>query len=177
MHFAGNSKDHKIPSATGEDPTLHSRLGSNCPLLLNHSHCRDWNKYTKLFYIFVLSDLPEQTEEHANLSKALTHIRDAIAGVDVRVSEYERHQRLQEVWNRMENRSVAKLKSGNTFRKQDMMGQTLRHQGMLLWKTATSRLKGYNIWFPTDCYSTVNVIELLYWNWSCDITFCLCWLS
>lgn len=44
----------------------------------------------------------------------------------------------------MENRSAAKLKNGHTFRKQDMMGpgQTLKHQGLLLWKTATGRLKG-----------------------------------
>lgn len=67
-----------------------------------------------------------------------------IAAVDLSVSEYERHQRLREVWNRMENRSAAKLKNGHTFRKQDMMrpGQTLKHQGVLLWKTATGRLKG-----------------------------------
>uniref|UniRef100_A0A3Q3J700 PH domain-containing protein n=1 Tax=Monopterus albus TaxID=43700 RepID=A0A3Q3J700_MONAL len=66
-----------------------------------------------------------------------------IAAVDLRVSENERHQRLQGVWNRMENRSSAKLKNGHTFRKQDMMGpgQTLQHQGLLLWKTATGRLK------------------------------------
>lgn len=64
--------------------------------------------------------------------------------MDLSVSEYERHQRLQEVWNRMENRSVAKLKNGYTFRKQDIMGagQMLKHQGLLLWKTATGRLKG-----------------------------------
>lgn len=67
-----------------------------------------------------------------------------IAAVDLSVSEYERQQRLQEVWSRMENRSSAKLKNGHTFRKQDMMGpgQTLKHQGLLLWKTATGRLKG-----------------------------------
>lgn len=67
-----------------------------------------------------------------------------IAAVDLSVSEYEQHQRLQEVWNRMENRSTAKLKNGHTFRKQDMMGpgQMLKHQGLLLWKTATGRLKG-----------------------------------
>ncbi|KAM4719475.1 rho guanine nucleotide exchange factor 28 isoform 2-T2 [Anableps anableps] len=98
----------------------------------------------------ILQYTQEQTEEHANLSKALTHIREVIAAVDLRVSEYERHQRLQEVWNRMENRSTAKLKSGNTFRKQDMMGQTLRHQGMLLWKTATGRLKDVLALLLTD---------------------------
>uniref|UniRef100_A0A673CH20 PH domain-containing protein n=1 Tax=Sphaeramia orbicularis TaxID=375764 RepID=A0A673CH20_9TELE len=85
-----------------------------------------------------------ETEEHTDLSKALAQIREVIAAVDLRVSEYERHQRLQEVFNRIENRSSAKLKNGHTFRKQDMMrpGQTLKHQGVLLWKTATGRLKG-----------------------------------
>uniref|UniRef100_A0A3Q0R2V5 Rho guanine nucleotide exchange factor 28 n=1 Tax=Amphilophus citrinellus TaxID=61819 RepID=A0A3Q0R2V5_AMPCI len=75
-----------------------------------------------------------------------------IAGVDLRVSEYERHQRLQEVINRMENRSAAKLKSGHTFRKQDMMGpgQVLKHQGVLLWKTATGRLKDVLALLLTD---------------------------
>lgn len=71
------------------------------------------------------------------------------------VSEYEQHQKLQEVWNRMENRSAAKLKNGHAFRKQDMMGpgQTLKHQGLLLWKTATGRLKG-----DADIYFDVRLI-------------------
>ncbi|KAM4532648.1 rho guanine nucleotide exchange factor 28 isoform 7-T8 [Fundulus diaphanus] len=100
----------------------------------------------------ILHYTQEDTEEHGNLSKALAHIREVIAAVDLRVSEYERHQRLQEVWNRMENRSSAKLKSGLAFRKQDMMGpgQTLRYQGMLLWKTATGRLKDVLALLLTD---------------------------
>ncbi|KAM7368740.1 hypothetical protein PAMP_013050 [Pampus punctatissimus] len=91
----------------------------------------------------ILHYTQEETEEHTHLSKALVQIREVIAAVDLSVSEYERHQRLQEVWNRMENRSTTKLKNGHTFRKQDMMapGQTLKHQGLLLWKTATGRLK------------------------------------
>lgn len=82
--------------------------------------------------------------EHADLTKALAQIRGVIAAVDLSVSEYEQHQRLQDVCGRMENRSAAKLKNGHAFRKQDMMapGQTLKHQGPLLWKTATGRLKG-----------------------------------
>ncbi|XP_044189814.1 rho guanine nucleotide exchange factor 28 isoform X2 [Thunnus albacares] len=91
----------------------------------------------------ILQYTQEETEEHAQLSKALVQIREVIAAVDLSVNEYEQHQRLQGVWNRMENRSIAKLKNGHTFRKQDMMGpgQTLKHQGLLLWKTATGRLK------------------------------------
>ncbi|XP_071321529.1 rho guanine nucleotide exchange factor 28 isoform X2 [Trachinotus anak] len=100
----------------------------------------------------ILQYTQEETEEHADLSKALAQIRELIAAVDLRVSEYERHQRLQEVWNRMENRSSAKLKNGHTFRKQDMMGpgQTLKHQGLLLWKTATGRLKDVLALLLTD---------------------------
>ncbi|XP_044031288.1 rho guanine nucleotide exchange factor 28 isoform X2 [Siniperca chuatsi] len=91
----------------------------------------------------ILQYTQEETDEHVDISKALVQIREVIAAVDMSVSKYERHQRLQEVWNRMENRSAAKLKNGLTFRKQDMMGpgQTLKHQGLLLWKTATGRLK------------------------------------
>ncbi|XP_040013319.1 rho guanine nucleotide exchange factor 28 isoform X2 [Xiphias gladius] len=100
----------------------------------------------------ILQYTQEDTEEHAGLSKALAKIREVIAAVDLRVSEYERHQRLQEVWSRMENRSSAKLKNGHTFRKQDMMGpgQTLKHQGLLLWKTATGRLKDVLALLLTD---------------------------
>ncbi|KAK9532337.1 hypothetical protein VZT92_009725 [Zoarces viviparus] len=100
----------------------------------------------------ILRYTQEDTVEHADLSKALAQIREVIAAVDLSVSEYERRQRLQEVWNRMENRSAAKLKNGHTFRKQDMMGpgQTLKHQGPLLWKTATGRLKDVLALLLTD---------------------------
>ncbi|XP_068190406.1 rho guanine nucleotide exchange factor 28 [Antennarius striatus] len=100
----------------------------------------------------ILQYTQEETEEHADLSKALVQIREVIAAVDLSVSEYEQHQKLQEVWNRIENRSAAKLKNGHTFRKQDMMGpgQTLKHQGLLLWKTATGRLKDVLALLLTD---------------------------
>ncbi|KAF7659596.1 hypothetical protein LDENG_00295630 [Lucifuga dentata] len=100
----------------------------------------------------ILRYTQEGSDEHADLSKVLAQIRDIITAVDLKVSEYERHQRLQEVWNRMENRSATKLKNGHTFRKQDMMGpgQTLKHQGLLLWKTATGRLKDVLALLLTD---------------------------
>ncbi|XP_067341357.1 rho guanine nucleotide exchange factor 28 isoform X3 [Channa argus] len=100
----------------------------------------------------ILQYTEEGTEEHATLSKALAQIREVIAAVDSRVSENELHQKLQEVWNRMENRSSAKLKNGYTFRKQDIMGpgQMLKYQGPLLWKTATGRLKDVMALLLTD---------------------------
>ncbi|XP_062268683.1 rho guanine nucleotide exchange factor 28 [Platichthys flesus] len=100
----------------------------------------------------ILQYTQADTEECADLSRALAQIREVIAAVNLKVSEYERQQRLQEVWSRMENRSSTKLKSGHTFRKQDMMGpgQILTHQGLLLWKTATGRLKDVLALLLTD---------------------------
>ncbi|XP_034403240.1 rho guanine nucleotide exchange factor 28 isoform X2 [Cyclopterus lumpus] len=100
----------------------------------------------------ILQYTQEDTAEHADLSRALARIREVIAAVDLSVSEYERRRRLQEVCSRMENRSAAKLKNGHAFRKQDMMGpdQRLKHQGPLLWKTATGRLKDVLALLLTD---------------------------
>lgn len=145
MHLAGDPKDYKVPGAAGEDPATHSGSVLCCPLLATPSHGRgDYNKDDDKVSSVSFPDSSEETEEHADIAKALAQVREVIAAVDLSVSEYERQQRLQEVWSRMENRSSAKLKNGHTFRKQDMMGpgQTLKHQGLLLWKTATGRLKG-----------------------------------
>ncbi|RXN28701.1 rho guanine nucleotide exchange factor 28-like isoform X1 [Labeo rohita] len=90
----------------------------------------------------ILHYTEEGTEEHADLSRALVQIRELISAVDQRVSQYEQNQKLSEVLGRMENKCSTKLKSGYTFRKQDITsGRALLHQGPLLWKTATGRLK------------------------------------
>lgn len=90
----------------------------------------------------ILQYTEEHTEEHADLSRALVLIRELISAVDQHVSQFEQNQKLSEVMGRMENKCTTKLKSGYTFRKQDITsGRALRHQGPLLWKTATGRLK------------------------------------
>ncbi|XP_067264549.1 rho guanine nucleotide exchange factor 28 isoform X5 [Chanodichthys erythropterus] len=90
----------------------------------------------------ILQYTEEHTEEHADLSRALVLIRELISAVDQRVSQYEQNQKMSEVLGRMENKCATKLKSGYTFRKQDITsGRALLHQGPLLWKTATGRLK------------------------------------
>uniref|UniRef100_A0A672QK59 Rho guanine nucleotide exchange factor 28-like n=1 Tax=Sinocyclocheilus grahami TaxID=75366 RepID=A0A672QK59_SINGR len=90
----------------------------------------------------ILHYTEEGTEEHADLSRALVLIRELISAVDQCVSQYEQNQKLSEVLGRMENKCSTKLKSGYTFRKQDITsGRALLHQGPLLWKTATGRLK------------------------------------
>ncbi|XP_029578093.1 rho guanine nucleotide exchange factor 28 [Salmo trutta] len=93
----------------------------------------------------ILHYTPEGSEEHTELSRALTHVRDIITAVDMSVSEYEKAQELQEVLSRVENKSLAKLKSGEVFRKDDLLGKhqqrALQHKGLVYWKTATGRLK------------------------------------
>uniref|UniRef100_A0A3P8W4C4 Rho guanine nucleotide exchange factor 28 n=1 Tax=Cynoglossus semilaevis TaxID=244447 RepID=A0A3P8W4C4_CYNSE len=128
--------------------SLHRRRGiPECILLVTQRI----TKYPVLLER-ILQYTQENTEECADLSKALARIKEVVAAVDLKVSVYERHQKLQDVWSRMENRSSAKLKNGHTFRKQDMMGsgQTLKHQGVLLWKTATGRLKDVLALLLTD---------------------------
>ncbi|XP_064828293.1 rho guanine nucleotide exchange factor 28-like isoform X2 [Oncorhynchus masou masou] len=100
----------------------------------------------------ILQYTQEDSEEHRDLSRALILIKEVIAAVDLRVSEFEQGQRLQDVLNRMDNRSATKLKNGHTFRKQDVLvpGRTLKHQGLLLWKTATGRLKDVLALLLTD---------------------------
>ncbi|XP_061657817.1 rho guanine nucleotide exchange factor 28 isoform X3 [Syngnathoides biaculeatus] len=98
----------------------------------------------------ILQYTQEGTAEHADLSATLARLRELIAGVDLRVSEHEQRRQLRDVWSRTESRSTAKLKNGRTLRKQDMMGQTLKHHGALLWKTATGRLKDVLALLLTD---------------------------
>ncbi|KAM9441335.1 rho guanine nucleotide exchange factor 28 isoform 2-T2 [Clarias gariepinus] len=93
----------------------------------------------------------EGTQEHADISGALSLVREFISAVDVRVSEREQSQWLSDVLGRMESKCLARLKSGAAFRKHDMTnGRTLLHHGPLLWKTATGRLKDVLALLLTD---------------------------
>ncbi|XP_060719295.1 rho guanine nucleotide exchange factor 28 isoform X2 [Tachysurus vachellii] len=99
----------------------------------------------------ILQYTEEGTQEHADISAALSLVREMISAVDVRVSEREQSQRLSDVLGRMESKSLARLKSGAAFRKHDMTnGRTLLHHGPLLWKTATGRLKDVLALLLTD---------------------------
>lgn len=68
-----------------------------------------------------------------------------IAAVDLQVSEYEKKQKLLEILSKVENKTYTKLKNGHVFRKQDLIKKqrTLLYEGLVYWKTATGRFKGY----------------------------------
>nr|XP_033785168.1 rho guanine nucleotide exchange factor 28 isoform X2 [Geotrypetes seraphini] len=100
----------------------------------------------------ILQYSKEWTEEHDDLCKALCLIKDMIAAVDLRVSEFEKEQKLLEILSKIENKTYAKLKNGNAFKKQDLLSKEriLLHEGLVYWKTATGRFKDILALLLTD---------------------------
>lgn len=86
----------------------------------------------------------DNPEEEVGLKQALTLLRDLLNGVEQQVLELERTQRLQEIRSRLDPRSQAKMRSDAMFRPAELLRRQLIHEGTLLWKTPSSRLKGIN---------------------------------
>ncbi|KAG8524641.1 Rho guanine nucleotide exchange factor 28, partial [Galemys pyrenaicus] len=100
----------------------------------------------------ILQYTKERTEEHKDLCKALCLIKDMIAAVDLKVSEYEKNQKWLEILNKIENKTYTKLKNGHVFRKQTLISKerTLLYDGLVYWKTATGRFKDILALLLTD---------------------------
>uniref|UniRef100_A0A8C6RTH2 Rho guanine nucleotide exchange factor 28 n=1 Tax=Nannospalax galili TaxID=1026970 RepID=A0A8C6RTH2_NANGA len=100
----------------------------------------------------ILQYTKERTEEHRDLCKALGLIKDMIAAVDLKVSEYEKNQKWLEILSKIENKTYTKLKNGHVFRKQALISKerTLLHDGLVYWKTATGRFKDILALLLTD---------------------------
>lgn len=99
----------------------------------------------KYIYIYFLS--LAGTEEHEDLSRALGLIKDTISQVDALVNLYEKTSRLRDIHNKMEPKSLGKIKDGRVFRREDLAPtrRRLLHEGTVNWKAASGRLKGM-IW-------------------------------
>ncbi|XP_023401309.2 rho guanine nucleotide exchange factor 28 [Loxodonta africana] len=100
----------------------------------------------------ILQYTKERTEEHKDLCKALCFIKDMIAAVDLKVSEYEKNQKWLDILNKIENKTCTKLKNGHVFRKQALISKerTLLYDGLVYWKTATGRFKDILALLLTD---------------------------
>ncbi|KAM9253797.1 rho guanine nucleotide exchange factor 28 isoform 1-T1 [Dugong dugon] len=100
----------------------------------------------------ILQYTKERTEEHKDLRRALCLIKDMIAVVDLKVSEYEKNQKWLDVLNKIENKTYTKLKNGHVFRKQALISKerTLLYDGLVYWKTATGRFKDILALLLTD---------------------------
>ena len=112
----------------------------------------------------------ERTEEHRDLCKALGLIKDMIAAVDLKVSEYEKNQKWLEILNKIENKTYTKLKNGHVFRKQALLSQerALLHDGLVYWKTATGRFKGTGRGFPK---ATSPFLQITHYSFNTGQTF------
>uniref|UniRef100_A0A4W4FJF5 Rho/rac guanine nucleotide exchange factor (GEF) 18b n=1 Tax=Electrophorus electricus TaxID=8005 RepID=A0A4W4FJF5_ELEEL len=83
------------------------------------------------------------TEEHEEVARALTLIRDTIVQVDAQVSLYKKETRLREIASKTEPKSLGRIKDGRIFSREDL-GQgrrVLLHDGTVSWKAASGRLK------------------------------------
>lgn len=84
------------------------------------------------------------TEEHENLTRALSLIKDTIVQVDALVNLYEKNSRLRDIHNKIEPKASGKFKDGRVFRREDLTQgrRQLLHEGTVSWKAASGRLKG-----------------------------------
>uniref|UniRef100_A0A8C2HA48 Rho guanine nucleotide exchange factor (GEF) 1a n=1 Tax=Cyprinus carpio TaxID=7962 RepID=A0A8C2HA48_CYPCA len=98
----------------------------------------------------IYDNTKDNPEEAEGLSQALSCIRELLCSVDQQVLELERTQRLQEIRSRVDPRSEAKLRSGALFRPAELLRRQLIHEGTLLWKTPSSRLKDVQVMLMTD---------------------------
>uniref|UniRef100_A0A9R1SHZ9 Rho guanine nucleotide exchange factor (GEF) 2a n=2 Tax=Cyprinus carpio TaxID=7962 RepID=A0A9R1SHZ9_CYPCA len=132
---------------------LFIRRASRGPLLRRHGFQECILLVTQRItkYPVLLQRIYDNTKEEAEgLSQALSCIRELLCSVDQQVLELERTQRLQEIRSRVDPRSEAKLRSGALFRPAELLRRQLIHEGTLLWKTPSSRLKDVQVMLMTD---------------------------
>ncbi|XP_030633843.1 rho guanine nucleotide exchange factor 28 [Chanos chanos] len=94
----------------------------------------------------------EGSMEQRELRAALAGLREVIAGVERRVGEYQRARRLQDIVNRLDNKSCTRLKSGEIFSKQDLQNthRRLTHSAAVTCRTTSGRLRDVLALLLTD---------------------------
>ncbi|XP_043985335.1 rho guanine nucleotide exchange factor 18 isoform X2 [Gambusia affinis] len=91
----------------------------------------------------ILHNTEANTEEHQDLTRALSLIKDAIKEVDSLVNLHEKESRLRDIHSKMEPKTQGKIKDGRVFRREDLAQgrRWLLHEGTVSWKAASGRLK------------------------------------
>ncbi|XP_071610394.1 A-kinase anchor protein 13 isoform X3 [Heliangelus exortis] len=117
--------------------SLVRRLGiSECILLVTQRI----TKYPVLLQR-ILQYTKENEVEHEDLTQSLNLVKDVIAAVNSKVSNYEKKMRLAEIYNRTDSKSIMRMKSGQMFAKEDLRHRKLIRDGPVSLKSATGRLK------------------------------------
>ncbi|XP_072790213.1 A-kinase anchor protein 13 isoform X15 [Taeniopygia guttata] len=89
----------------------------------------------------ILQYTKENEVEHEDLTQSLNLVKDVIAAVNSKVSKYEKKMRLEEIYNRTDNKSIMRMKSGQMFAREDLMHRKLIRDGPVSLKNAAGRLK------------------------------------
>ncbi|XP_059680056.1 A-kinase anchor protein 13 [Gavia stellata] len=117
--------------------SLVRRLGiSECILLVTQRI----TKYPVLLQR-ILQYTKENEVEHEDLTQSLNLVKDVIAAVNSKVSNYEKKMRLGEIYSRTDSKSIMRMKSGQMFAREDLRHRKLIRDGPVSLKNAAGRLK------------------------------------
>ncbi|XP_048881255.1 rho guanine nucleotide exchange factor 2-like isoform X3 [Brienomyrus brachyistius] len=98
----------------------------------------------------ILDNTKGSEEEVSSLSQALVLIRELLSSVDQQVLELERTHRLEEIRARLDPRAETEVRGGGLFRGSELLRRRLIHEGTLLLKGGSSRLKDVQVLLMTD---------------------------
>lgn len=83
--------------------------------------------------------------EHEDLTQSLNLVKDVIAAVNSKVSNYEKKMRLGEIYSRTDSKSIMRMKSGQMFAREDLRHRKLIRDGPVSLKNSAGRLKGKSV--------------------------------
>uniref|UniRef100_A0A8C5XAC1 A-kinase anchoring protein 13 n=1 Tax=Malurus cyaneus samueli TaxID=2593467 RepID=A0A8C5XAC1_9PASS len=112
----------------------------------------------------ILQYTKENEVEHEDLTQSLNLVKDMIAAVNSKVSNYEKKMRLGEIYNRTDSKSIMRMKSGQMFAREDLRHRKLIRDGPVSLKSAAGRLKGKDqkyVFASLDQKSTVISLKKL----------------
>ncbi|NXP19035.1 AKP13 protein, partial [Scytalopus superciliaris] len=89
----------------------------------------------------ILQYTKENEVEHEDLTQSLNLVKDVIAAVNSKVSNYEKKMRLGEIYTRTDSKSIMRMKSGQMFAREDLRHRKLIRDGPVSLKSAAGRLK------------------------------------
>ncbi|XP_037396293.1 A-kinase anchor protein 13 isoform X2 [Pygocentrus nattereri] len=101
----------------------------------------------------ILQHTKDPEEEQVDMTEALQQVKEVIAAVDLKVSEYEKRRRLKEIHSRTDSKSIMRMRSGQMFAREDLIrGRRLIHDGPLQLKNAAGRLKDVQALLLSDVF-------------------------
>ncbi|XP_032060556.1 rho guanine nucleotide exchange factor 2 isoform X2 [Aythya fuligula] len=101
----------------------------------------------------ILKNSKDNEGDSADLSRALTLVKELISGVNEEVHACEMNARLWDVYRRVDGRSKAPLQwesRAGLFGRDELLRRKLVHSGCMLWKTAAGRFKDILVLLMTD---------------------------